>query len=45
MTEFVHRIFSSQTVTPRQLKIAGLLALEWWLMDHVWFIGTVFGWW
>lgn len=39
------RAFSSQTISPLELRVAGLLALEWWVMDHLWFVGTVRGWW
>ena len=45
MIDWLHRIFSSQTISPWELRLAGLLALEWWLMDHIWFIGTVMGKW
>lgn len=45
LMDLLHRIFSSQTITPFELRLAGALALEWWLMDHIWFLGTVFWWW
>jgi hypothetical protein len=43
--EWLHRVLSGQTVSPTELRVAGLFALEWWLMDHVWMIGTLLGWW
>lgn len=45
ISDRVHRIFSSQTITPMELRIAGLVAIEWWLMDHLWFVGTLLQWW
>lgn len=43
--DWFHRIVSGQAIAPTELRIAGLFVLEWWLMDHIWFVGTVRGWW
>lgn len=38
------RIVSSAPISPRELRLVGLFALGWFLMDAVWFVGTVAGW-
>jgi hypothetical protein len=35
MMDFIHRIFSGQTLTPRELRVAGWVVLIWFLMDAV----------
>lgn len=39
------RVWASAPITPLELRLVALLAIEWWLMDHVWMIGTLRGWW
>lgn len=41
----LHRILSGAPLSPTELRLAGLLVLEWWLMDHLWFLGTLNHWW
>ncbi len=43
MIDWLHRIATGAPISPLELRIAGLFALEWWAMDHVWFLGTVRG--
>lgn len=39
-----HRIVSATPITPRELRLAGLFVLVWFVMDAFWFFGTVMGW-
>jgi hypothetical protein len=39
----VHRILAGQTVTPRELRIAGWLVVVWFMMDLVQFIDWLWG--
>lgn len=44
MNEPFYRIVSGAPITPREIRLAGLFVLGWFLMDAVWFVGTVMGW-
>jgi hypothetical protein len=33
--DFLHRILSGQTLTARELRIAGYIVLAWFLMDAI----------
>ena len=41
----LHRIVSGAAITPFELRLAGLFALAWFLMDVLWFVGTLNHWW
>lgn len=43
MTDALHRITSGQTLTPRQLKLAGAFAILWFAMDVIQFADMVAG--
>lgn len=45
MMDWLHQVFVGHVGTRWQLWVAGFIVMEWWLMDHVWFLGTVVGWW
>jgi len=40
----LHRIVSGAPITPFELRLAGLFALSWFLMDVVWFVSTLNHW-
>ena len=40
----IHRILTGQTMTRRQLRIAGIIALAWISMDVIEFIDVVVRW-
>ena len=42
--DFLHRIFSGQTLTARELRIAGWVVLIWFLMDAVEWSDWLFRW-
>lgn len=42
--DLIFRVVSSAPITPREIRLAGLFALVWFVMDAVWFIGTIIGW-
>lgn len=44
MLDALHRIASGAPITPRQLRWAGIVAIEWWLMDHLWMLATLNHW-
>ena len=41
MTDIIHRILTGNTLTPRQLIMAGLFVAIWFLMDLVQFIAWI----
>ncbi len=43
--EALHRILTGQTAARWELRVAGFVIIEWWLEDHLWFVGTLLGWW
>lgn len=42
--DLICRVVSSAPISPREIRLAGLFALVWFVMDAVWFIGTIIGW-
>lgn len=42
--DLICRVVSSAPISPREIRLAGLFALAWFVMDAVWFIGTILGW-
>jgi hypothetical protein len=40
----LHRIVSGAPITPREVRLAGLFALVWFVMDAFWFLSTFFHW-
>lgn len=42
--DWFHRVLAGAPITPTELRLAGLLALEWWLFDHLWGLATVNHW-
>lgn len=43
--DWLHEVLIGVVDTRWKLRVAGLIVLEWWTMDHLWFLGTVLGWW
>jgi hypothetical protein len=35
MLDYLHRVLTGQTVSPTELRIAGLIVLVWFLMDAI----------
>jgi hypothetical protein len=44
MFDFLHRVLSGQTLSPRELRIAGALVLIWFLMDAIEWSDWAFHW-
>lgn len=44
MNEALNRIVSGSPITPNELRLAGLFAICWFLMDVFWFICTLNHW-
>lgn len=40
----LYRIIASVPITPFEVRLAALVALEWWLMDHFWMLATFNHW-
>lgn len=40
----IHRIASGSPITPNELRLAGLFALVWFMMDTFWFVSTFMHW-
>jgi hypothetical protein len=38
----LHRIVTATPITPFELRVAGLFAIAWFLMDAFWFVCTAF---
>jgi hypothetical protein len=35
MLDYLHRVLTGQTVSPTELRVAGLIVLVWFLMDAI----------
>jgi hypothetical protein len=44
MMDVLHRIVSGAPITPTELRLAGLFAILWFLMDVFWFVSTLNHW-
>ena len=44
MTNAFWRVFSGAPITPREVRMAGVFALAWFVMDAFWFVATLFHW-
>lgn len=44
MIDYLSRIVSASPITPRELRCAALFVMVWFVMDFVWFVGTILGW-
>lgn len=40
----IHRIMSGSPITPNELRLAGLIAIYWFLSDQFWMISTFMHW-
>jgi hypothetical protein len=45
MFDYLHRVVSAQTITPTELRLAGVFCLAWFFLDVVWFAATLGHWW
>lgn len=35
MLDFFHRVMAGAPISPTEVRVAGLIAAEWWLIDHL----------
>lgn len=45
MMDYVHRVVTGQTISPTELRFAGVFCLVWFLLDAIWFTATLNHWW